>query len=153
MKASDPQYQGDQSQQPNSKSGTPYRSVQGNPATAKTVVSHGLFGEVIDTAAGVNFHRPESNGNGVILDGMSREADYTPSGASTLDSPVPAGAPILAKGAMRRENLEHMGQGKGVSAALAGDVITEIGGVMSRGMLGTSTPGGGEGELTKDDTL
>lgn len=145
------QYVGDQSQQPQRGSGTPYNSANGNSANAKRVASSGLFGEVIDTQTGVNLSRPDSNGNGVLFDGISRESDYSPQSAVALDSPVPAGSPVLARGAMRRENLEHLGQG--AAASLAGDVLTDIGGVMSRGMVGTTGPNEPEDALTRDDTL
>jgi hypothetical protein len=147
------QYVGDQSQQPNRASGTPYNSSKGNSATAKTVKQSGGVGQVIDTQTGVMFHEPNSNGNGVVFDGITREGDYFPAGAPAMDSPVPNGAATMPKGAMRAENIAHLGSGTGVNASQAGDVLLAIGGVMSRGMVGTSTPAGGEAELTKDDTL
>lgn len=148
------QYVGDQSQQPQRGSGTPYNSKNGNPPAAKRVASSGKFGDVIDTQTGVNLNYPDSNGNGVLFDGISREADYSPMGASAMDSPVPAGAATMPRGSMRAENIAHLGTGKGVDASQAGDVLDAIGGVMSRGMVGTTSGGSGpENELTRDDTL
>lgn len=142
------QYRGDQTG-----GGTPYTSRDGNSATAKRVASQGKFGDVIDTNAGVNFSEPNSNGNGVILDGMTRESDYSPRGASAMDSPVPQGSPAFQAGAMRQENIAHLGKGKGADASQAGDVILNIGGVMSRGMLGVSKAGESATELVEDDVL
>lgn len=130
--------------------GTPYRSATVSDDKAPKSTS-GTFGEVIDTQTGVNFNRPESNGNGVILDGITRPSDYSPQSAAAMDSPVPQGAPSFPAGAMHAENLAHLGKGIGVNASQAGDVLDAIGGVMSRGMLGTSTPSGAENELTTDD--
>lgn len=113
--------------------GTPYNSGSENDDKAPKS-SNSKFGNVIDTQTGVNMSEPSSNGNGVILDGISRESDYTPRAAAAMDSPVPHGAASFPAGAMRTENIAHLGKGVGVDASQAGDVLDAIGGVMSRGM-------------------
>jgi hypothetical protein len=125
-------YQGDQSQKINPKSGTPYNSSSVNDDKAAKSTT-GKYGHVIDEVAGDQGSHL-SNGNGVILDGLSRESDYTPRAAGTMDSPVPNGAASFPAGAMRTENIAHLGKGVGVDASQAGDVLEAIGGVMSRGM-------------------
>jgi hypothetical protein len=115
--------------------GTPYTSRDGNPPGAKRVASHGAkMGEVIDTATGENFSNPLSNGVGVVLGQITREADYFPQPAGVMDSPVPNGAPTFRAGSMRAENVAHLGQGIGAAPSQASDEILKIGGVMSRGM-------------------
>lgn len=110
--------------------GTPYNSAGVNDDKAAKS-TQGKYGAVIDAVAGDQASHL-SNGSGVILDGLTRESDYTPMAAAALDSPVPAGAPTFPKGAMRAENIAHLGSGAGASAAQAGDVLDAIGGVMSR---------------------
>lgn len=118
---------------PSTVRGTPYNSAKvSDDAAPKS--SSGTFGNVIDTQTGVNLSRPESNGNGVILDGISRESDYFPKTAGAMDSPVPAGSPTFREGGMRAENIAHLGQGIGAAPSQASDVILNIGGVMSRGI-------------------
>lgn len=110
--------------------GTPYNSGSKNDDTAPGTQS-GKYGAVIDAVAGDQASHL-SNGSGVILDGLTRESDYTPRSAAAMDSPVPAGAPAFPAGAMRAENIAHLGQGKGADASQAGDVLLAIGGVMDR---------------------
>lgn len=124
-----PQYAG-QSATPGG--GTPYNSGAGNDDQTKTTKQSGGVGQVIDTQTGTNLNEPSSNGNGVILDGITREGDYFPQSAGAMDSPVPNGSPAFQKGAMRAENIAHLGQGKGADASQAGDVLLGIGGVMDR---------------------
>lgn len=110
--------------------GTPYNSASVNDdKDAKR--GGGKYGPVIDKVAGDQASHL-SNGSGVILDGLARESDYTPTAAAAMDSPVPNGAPSFPKGAMRAENIAHLGEGTGVSASQAGDVLLGIGGVMDR---------------------
>jgi hypothetical protein len=139
-------YEGDQSRKLDARSGTPYTSRDGNPPSAKRVVSNDRHGIVIDPAAGEDMNDPASNGAGVMLGEITREADYFPIPAGAMDSPVPHGSPAFPKGAMRAENIAHLGQGKGADASQAGDVILNIGGVLSRGMEEGDT-GGRNSEL------
>lgn len=120
--------------------GTPYNSHAGNGPESKRVVSSDKYGKVESNQQG-NANDPASNGSGVVLDGASA--------AGALDSPVPGNAPVFDPGYMETENRAHLGSGNemGMRNLLNG------GGVMSRGMVGTSKPGAGEDELTTDDTL
>jgi hypothetical protein len=111
--------------------GTPYNSGAGNDDQAKSVKQSGGVGHVIDKVAGDQASH-SSNGSGVILDGLTREGDYFPQSAGAMDSPVPNGAPSFPKGAMRAENIAHLGQGIGAAPSQAGDVLLGIGGVMDR---------------------
>lgn len=149
------QYQGDQSgnRQTGVNTGTPYNTRNGNGPESKRVASSDKHGIVIDTQTGVDLNEPTSNGNGVILDGMTRESDYTPRGAAAMDSPVPQGSPTFEAGAMRAENIAHLGKGKGAAASQAGDVLLAIGGVMSRGIAGTTKASDSSTALIEDDLL
>ncbi len=149
------QFEGDQSgnRQTGLKTGTPFNSRNGNSDEfSRTRSSDRKGGMVIDDAAG-NQNDPKANGNGVLFDGVSRATDYLARDAGAMDSPVPLGAPILRHGAIRTENIEHLGQGIGASPSQAGDEILSIGGVMSRGMDGVDKPGDSEESLLEDDTL
>jgi hypothetical protein len=147
------QFQGDQkiNREEGISTGTPYQSREGNSAEAKRTVSQGRYGMVIGEAG--DNQNPHVNGNGVLLDGMNRDRGYEPPSERTLDSPVPDGSPVFDAGFIQTENRAHLGKGIGVSDAQINDDVLGIGGVLSRGMRGTSTPGGGENELTDDDTL
>ncbi len=148
------QFEGDQkgNRQEGVARGTPYESRDGNSDEFMRTRSQGKYGMVMDAAAGDQAD-PRDNGNGVILDGMSREAGYTPMSERTMDSPVMEGAPTFDTRTIRDENIAHLGQGIGARPSQAADDILNIGGVMSRGMVGTSTPQGGEDELVEDDVL
>jgi len=148
------QFEGDQkgNRQEGIARGTPYESRNGNSDEFSRTVSRDKYGRVIDPAAGDQAD-PRANGNGVVLDGMSREEGYTPKREQTEDSPVPQGSPTFDTRTIRDENVAHLGQGIGARPSQAADDILEIGGVMSRGMVGTSTPQGGEDELAEDDVL
>jgi len=111
--------------------GTPYNSGAGNDDQAKSVKQSGGIAMVADHVGVVN-NSPESTGSGVLLDGISRESDYTPMAAGAMDSPVPAGSPAIQPGSMRAENIAHLGQGTGAAPSQAGDVLLGIGGVMDR---------------------
>jgi len=147
------QYEGDQkgNRQEGIATGTAYHSEDGNSPEAMRVRSEGRYGMVRDENGDQN--NPRDNGNGVLLDGISRESGYNPRDAHTMDSPVMDGAPKFDTRTIRQENLAHLGQGIGASPAQAGDDLDSIGGVMARGMVGTSKPSGGIMELTDDDTL
>lgn len=132
--------------------GTPYQSRDGNSDEYSRTASQGKYGMVIDPAAG-NMADPHANGNGVLLDGISRERGYEPRDERTMDSPVREGSPTFDAGFIREENRAHLGKGIGVSEAQINDDVLGIGGVLSRGMRGTSTPHGNIDELTDDDTL
>lgn len=132
--------------------GTPYRSEAGNGPEYSRTVSSDKYGKVDSPESG-DQSNPKVNGNGVILDEMGRAQGYTPRSRMTMDSPVPTDAPIFDTSTIRQENIAHLGRGKGVSEAMVNDDLDAIGGVMSRGIEGHSTPSGGEDELIEDDTL
>ena len=100
------------------RNGTPYHSHDGNGPEFKRERSHGKYGEVRDQNGDQN--NPRDNGDGVILDKISRDGDYLPMQEGTMDSPVPHGAPTLAKGEVHRENIAHLGQGIGAHPSQAG---------------------------------
>lgn len=129
--------------------GTPYQSRGGNGPETRRVVSSDKYGKVETNAAG-NMNDPATNGSGVILDGAdSYSRGFSPGGEATLDSPIPRDAPRFDPGFISAEDEAHLGSGNrsGTEGLLAG------GGVMSRGMVGTSKSSGSETELTEDDTL
>lgn len=134
----------------NGATGTPYNSRVGNSDEAIRVRSHGKYG-INDANGQGEMNNPVSNGNGVIFDGIQ---DFMPPSEPALDSPVPSGAqapiPEAAKdlAALRSGEGSYWGRGAGPL-----DNFQEMGGVMSRGMIGTSTPAGGENEMLEDDVL
>lgn len=143
------QYRGTGMSTAQSARGTPYQSQAGNGPEARRVVSADRYGKVVSGSAG-NLNDPKSNGDGVVLDSVS--SDYEdPTIRPSLDSPVPGSAPMFQTSEILSVNQARLG--KGMPAAAARDDILNLGGVMSRGMLGTSKPGAPETELTNDDTL
>jgi hypothetical protein len=130
--------------------GTPYQSVAGNPGDASRIAHGTGFYGVDAVEGGQNMNDASSNGNGTILDHMSRETQYQPRSPAMIDSPVPGNAPFFDSRTINDENRAHAGRG---NEATANDRLLPIGGVMSRDMLGTSTPKGGENELQEDDVL
>lgn len=129
--------------------GTPYNSGAGNPADSKRAVSNDARGRIPDNTGTVH-NDPAANGQGVVFDGADSYArGFSPHGEATMDSPVPGGAPRFDPGDIKTENLSHLGSGNasGVKS------LVEGGGVMSRGMLGTSKPSHPESVLTEDDAL
>ena len=120
--------------------GTPYHSQGGNGPESKRVVSSDKYGKVTSNQQG-DANNPASNGTGVSLDDARA--------ARTLDSPVPSGAPEFDPGFIHKEDLAHLGSGNAGGA----ETLVNSSGVMGRGMVGTSTPGGSEFELTDDDAL
>ncbi len=152
------QFEGDQSgnrqveRQIGKKLSTQYNSDRGNPGDASTTRADYRYGVILSNG-GQDMNNPASNGNGVFFDKMSRANGYMPPDARHLDSPVPNGAPMFQGESIKQENLGHLGQGIGASPSQAEDVITKIGGVMSRGMVGSSTARASESQLTSDDTL
>lgn len=127
--------------------GTPAQYAHGNPDESSRTVSSDKYGKVQSNQQG-NANDPSNTGAGVLL-GSTGE-DHSPPGASALDSPVPSSAPVFDPGYMVSENRAHLGSGN-EKAATGG--LLAAGGVMSRGMVQKSTPGGPEDELTTDDTL
>lgn len=128
-------YEGDQSAKVNPKSGTPYNSSSKNDDKAPKT-SSGWYGEVIDTQTGTNMNEPESNGNGVIFDGVTRAAGYRAgSQPQTLDSPVPEGAqlPVQDAPVVLANIRSGVGKAWGYGSG-PGDNFQTMGGVMSRGM-------------------
>lgn len=125
------QFQGDQSQQPNPSSGTPYNSGPGNPDDTRNLRQDGRYG-VSPVAGGADANTNDGTGGAVMFSGVTREAGYNPKDAAAMDSPVTKGSPALDTRTIRQENLAHMGQGVGAESSQSGDEILNIGGVMSR---------------------
>jgi hypothetical protein len=130
--------------------GTPAQYEHGNPGDASRVASHGKYG-MVESNEQRNANDPANNGDGVILDGADSYArGFAPTDRPTMDSPVPRDAPVFDEGFIRKEDVAHLGRG---AERNAGDLL-EAGGVMSRGMVGTSKASDtSELELTTDDTL
>lgn len=129
--------------------GTPANYAHGNPDETRRVVSSDRYGKVESGSQG-NANDPKNNGDGVVLDRMGK--DYaSPGAAPSLDSPVPGNAPVFDTASILAENRAHLGSN--MPEAASRDDILNLGGVLSRGMKGTSTSGGPETELTEDDTL
>lgn len=120
--------------------GTPVNSKRGNPDNAKRLVSRDKYGMVETPAAGVQAMNT-SNGNGVLFDGVSEMNDYLPTPAASLDSPVPLGKQ------MPSTHSADSGRSGGKQIP---DQILKLNGILSRGMLGTSTPGGPADEMIAD---
>ncbi len=135
--------------------GTPAQYAHGDSDEFSRTVSSDNYGKVIDDQMG-DQSDPASNGNGVILSNMGQDYE-DPSAQPTMDSPVPSDAPRFDTGTIKDENRAHLGRGRGVTApneAMSVDNLETIGGVMSRGMVGTSKASDkSELELTADDTL
>lgn len=131
---------------------TPYHSEAGNPPGARREVLRSTSAESSDHG---NQNDPRSNGSGVVLDGAdSYERGFQPPHEPTTDSPVPRDAPWFDTRTIREEDVAHLGEGTGGSENASSTDLRELGGVMSRGMIGTSKKSDkDEGELTKDDTL
>jgi len=148
------QFEGDQkgNRQEGVAKGTPYNSDAGNSDEFSRTRASGLYGDVRSNK-NLDMADPASTGNGVLFNIHGREEGYSPVGDRTMDSPVHEGAPEFQTRNIRQENLAHLGQGIGASPSQAADVLLEIGGVMSRGMQGTSSRDGGEDELLEDDVL
>jgi hypothetical protein len=131
-------------------SGTPYQDSDGNPNEFKrTAEGTGRYGIVLGEN-GQNMNDPASNGSGTIFDGAKRENGYMTRPAPTFDSPVPQKAPRLDPSFIPTEVRGRLGGG---NESAAKDGLVAGGGVMSRGMVGTSKTSAGEDELTRDDTL
>jgi hypothetical protein len=152
------QFEGDQSgnRQEGISTGTPYESRHGNPGDARRTRSQGPYGEIDSNGQG-NVNSPTSNGNGVLLDGISENRDYTPwgrDGADVMDSPVPAGKQMPQPDSANALNALRNGEGAYWGAReQIDDQLLRINGVMSRGMDNISKTGEPETELTADDTL
>jgi len=115
--------------------GTPYHSGAGNDDQAKRVASRGTkMGTVIDTQTGTNMNEPESNGNGVVFDGVSRSAGYRAgSQPQTLDSPVPTDCQKPVQDApVKLANIRSGIGGSWGPDDGPGDNFQTMGGVMDR---------------------
>jgi hypothetical protein len=119
------QFEGDQSAQPNPRSGTPYQDRDGNPDESMRTAFAGRYG-VSPGAGGVDMNDPKANGNGVLFDGMSRANALDAGGPATTDSPVSRDAPTFSGRDMVVENQAHLGTGN----ELAVGTLLEIGGTM-----------------------
>lgn len=140
------QYRGTGMSTAQSSRGTEYHSVNGNPADARREVSRSTNTESSDHG---NQNDPASNGPTTLLDvGPLAGGSVAPLHATT-DSPVPQNAPLFEPGWIAEEDRAHLGTGNERGA----EGLVAAGGVMSRGMVGTSKSGAGEEELTTDDTL
>jgi hypothetical protein len=125
--------------------GTPYQSRDGNPADAKRLVERSVSAESSDHG---DQNDPHSNGPSVMLDVGDYTSGYAPRIEHTLDSPVPEHAPIFDRRTIRQEDRAHAGMRNEQTAT---DNILEIGGVLSRGQVGSSSRHGPETELLQDD--
>ena len=148
------QFEGDQkiNRQEGISTGTPYQSGSVNddlpPKTTRS--KYGM----VDTPAAGDQAQHTSNGNGVLFNGVEQSNDYLPNLKDVMDSPVPEGAQMPQDDASLKLNEIRNGKGSywGSDDAIQ-DSIVKAGGVISRGMLGTSTPAGGEMEMQEDDVL
>jgi hypothetical protein len=114
--------------------GTPLQDVDGNPdETRRVAEGTGRYGVVL-SENGQDHNNFASNGDGVILDKMSK--DYADAAHKpTLDSPVPREAPLFETDNIIEENRAHLGKGSGPTAPnddMSRDDLMKIGGVMSR---------------------
>lgn len=128
------QYQGDQSNRVSSSSGTPYNSVNGNPANARIVKQNGGIAMVGSGGGNIVHNDPGANGNGVVFDvNAATGQDKLPALLPTLDSPVPVGAQMPQLDSVKKLNELRNGDGAywGVNDVIA-DNIQAVGGVMSR---------------------
>lgn len=113
--------------------GTPYNSASVNDDRPASSTTGKQMGSVIDTQTGTNMNEPESNGNGVVFDGVSRERDYMPSVASAMDSPVPSGAQRPTPNGSIKLNEIRNGEGAAYGANDSiPDSLIAGGGVMDR---------------------
>ena len=129
--------------------GTPEQYKHGNVDQAQRQASSSPYGKV--DSNGLDMNDPKSNGSGVIFDGTTNTGDgHNPPAAATLDSPVPSNAPVFDTGFIPIDARARMGSG---NEGGANESLLTGSGVMSRGMIGTSTPGGAETELMQDDVL
>lgn len=134
-------------------SGTPVNSTHGNADNSMRQVSSGMYG-MVDTPAAGNQADHNNNGNGVLFNGVSEGRDYLASPAAAMDSPVPDGKQMPNTNLADSLNALRNGSGKDYSGSKQiPDQIVSAGGVLSRGMLGTSTPNGAAGEMIEDDVL
>lgn len=136
--------------------GTPYTSEDGNPPNARrTVGDHPTHG-IVHSESGLDMNDPKSSiGQGVVLDDGAHRYEggfQTTAHTPTEDSPVPGHAPHFDPGFIAKEDRAHLGSGneRGV------DDLVRAGGVMSRGMEGTSRHGesetvGDEDSLASDE--
>jgi hypothetical protein len=123
-----PQFKGDQSQQPNPRSGTPFNSYARNDDIQRLASDYG-YG-VSPVAGGADANTIDGTGGATMFKGLSREGGYSPNAAGAMDSPVAKGTPHFNPRTMRDENLAHLGEG--ADPAQAADVLLNIGGVMSK---------------------
>lgn len=146
-------YEGDQSQRVSARSGTPYTSKNGNPAGFQRQASHGEKMGIVLSENGLNMSDPDSNGNGVIFDGVTRATGYrTNPQPPLLDSPVPDGSQKpVQDGPIVLANLRSgIGKTWGPNDG-PGDNFQTMGGVMTRETVGSSEPSTPETDLIRDD--
>lgn len=147
------QFEGDQSgnRQEGISTGTPYNSSSVNDDTQKGTTSK--FGVVQSGGAGDQAQH-DSNGNGVLFNGVSRARDYIATPAPGLDSPVPEGSQKPQDDASLKLNAIGNGAGNywGADDTIE-DSLVAAGGIMSRGMSGVSKPGESETSMLEDDYL
>jgi hypothetical protein len=115
------QFAGDQSQQPNPKSGTPLQSRSVNDDLQK---SHPV------ARNGGNFLNDADALKGVVFGGVASSRDNIPTPADVMDSPVPAGAQRPDTDSQAKLNALRNGQGKDYNAEAA--IPDHFNGVMSR---------------------
>jgi hypothetical protein len=133
------QFEGDQkgNDQEGISTGTPYQSLDGNGPESKRVRSSDKFGKVTTASEG-DQAEPDSNGNGVLFDGVKRERDYIATPSNVMDSPVPEGAQKPQDDASIKLNELRNGQGKYWGADdVIEDSLLKAEGVMSRGLDNT----------------
>jgi hypothetical protein len=123
--------------------GTPYNSSSVNDDKEPVRSTGKSGGVVLDPQTGSNMNDPESNGNGVVFDGVTHAAGYRAgSQPPTMDSPVPSGCQKPIQNAP--DILTRLRSGEGSywpASAGPEDNFQTMGGVMSRDMEGSSEPG------------
>ena len=135
--------------QSSERSGTPYHSQDGNGPETRRLVTRDAHGRDVVSEHGMRMNDPASNGAGVVFDGANnREAGYQPHQHPMIDPPVPEHAPNFKPEWIQEENRAHLGT---AIEHLAGEGLVELGGVMSRGMVGTTKPHDPATILTSDD--
>lgn len=147
------QYEGEQAtNRANGATGTPYQSSSVNDDRQPTP-SRTKYGINNSNGQG-DMNNPMSNGDGTLFDGVSEAGDFVPPAGNVMDSPVPAGAQVPQDDAA--ETLANLRSGVGKEWGPSdgpGNNFQEMGGVMSRGMLGKSHANGAETEMLEDDYL
>lgn len=119
-----PQFKGDQSQQPNPRSGTPLQSGSVNDDMQKS--------RPVDRNGG-NFLNDAEALNGVVFGGVARSRDLIPPPAAAMDSPVPANAQRPNTDSVAKINALKSGKGDAFPAdKTIPDGLVGTGGTMDR---------------------